>query len=97
MPTLTLKTTVADDRHLALNLTLPPDFPTGNIEIVVRAETVPATDNALPNGSRLAPVAELLESWRRNPLPEAEMQALAEFDAFRHEHPVRFRMLEDCL
>ena len=38
MPTLTLKTTVADDRHLAINLTLPPDFPTGIIEIVVRAE-----------------------------------------------------------
>ena len=38
MPTLTLKTTVADDRHLAINLTLPPDFPTGIIEIVVRTE-----------------------------------------------------------
>ena len=41
MPTLTLKTTVADDRHLALNLTLPPEFPTGIIEIVVRTEESP--------------------------------------------------------
>jgi len=55
---------------------------------------LPATDNALPHGSRWVPVAELLESWRRNPLPETEMQALSEFDTFRHEqHPARFRMM----
>lgn len=54
MPTLTLRTTVADDRHLAINLTLPPDFPTGIIEIVVRAEEPPVAAHELAATRRAA-------------------------------------------
>lgn len=35
---------------------------------------------------------EWLEEWKRTPLTDEETQVLEEFEQFRKEHPIRFRI-----
>lgn len=38
---------------------------------------------------------EVLKEWREDPLSEEDRKILEEFEQFRKDHPIRFRVLED--
>jgi hypothetical protein len=72
MPTLVLKTTVADERDLALNHTLSPDFPMKIIKIVVRTEKLPVASHKFAATRHAA----LSKAWAKARLHDVYLTAV---------------------
>lgn len=74
--------TILPENH-RLILDLPPDIPTGAVEIIVLSNQTAAGQDT----------TAMLEEWRNHPLPQDELEALEAFPNFREANPVRFRVI----